>query len=200
MGPLHPVNLLRKLELEQMAPEPKPLGVPATYDAALRGIMDRDFLKSERYQAQQWRANREGAHPKIIEFETALVKRMRDLGVPMFAHCVVRTPAEQDAAFVLGHTQRKGSDPFAHRFAAVDVIHSTRAWDIPEKAWDLVGHVGMEISKRLSIPVVWGGDWDGDGDKTDQKLYDPAHWELAFWSSMEPTPPFMYLHGRHPKG
>ncbi len=175
-------------------------GVPSTYDAALRGIMDRPFLATNKYQEQQWRANREGAHPKILEFEYAVIKRMRELGVPMFAHCVVRTKAEQDAAYALGHSRIKGSQPYPHRFAAVDIIHSRLGWNMSEKAWDLLGHVGMEVSKRLSIPVTWGGDWDGDGDKTDQKLYDPAHWELAWWTAMEPTPPFMYLNGRKLKG
>lgn len=182
-----------------MEPSPFANGVPATYDAALRGVMDRDFLKTEKYQGQQWRASREGAHPKIVEFEAALIARMKELGVPMFAHCVVRSPEEQDAVFVLGNSQRKGSDPYAHRFAAVDIIHSTKGWNLTEKAWDLIGHIGFEVAKRRSIPVVWGGDWDGDGDKHDQKLYDPAHWELAFWQSMEPKPPFMYLNGRAPK-
>lgn len=174
----------------------KPAGIPATYDAALRGIMDRPFLLTEKYQEQQWRANREGAHPQILAFEKALIKRMADLGVPMFAHCVIRTPADQNAAFVLGHSRISGDDPYPHRFAAVDIIHSTKGWNMPEKAWDLIGHVGFEVAKRLSIPIVWGGDWDGDGDKTDQKLYDPAHWEWAFWRGVETTPPFMYLNGR----
>lgn len=26
--------------------------------------------------------------------------------------------------------------------------------------------------------LVWGGDWDADGDYDDQKLFDPAHWEI----------------------
>lgn len=194
------MNLLRRLMLETAEPLVTNNGIPETYDAALRGIMDREFLKTEKYQAQQWRADREGAHPQILRFEEAFIRRMKELGVPMFAHCVIRKPIDQDAAYALGHSRIKGSEPYPHRFAAVDVIHSIKGWNMPEKAWDLVGHVGMETAKRLSIPIVWGGDWDGDGDKADQKLYDPAHFELAWWRSMEPTPPFMYLNGRPPKG
>ena len=171
-------------------------GVPGDYAAALRGIMSPAFLKTERYQSQQWRANRVGAHPNIVRFEQALVKRMRELGVPMFAHCVVRSKADQDAAYARGVSQIKGAQPYAHAFAACDIIHSVKGWDIPEKAWDLVGHCGYEIAKKLRIPMIWGGDWDGDGDKGDQKLYDPAHWELAFWRSMEVEPPHMYRNGR----
>lgn len=172
--------------------------VPADYGAALRAIVDRTFLASERCQEQQWRANRDGAHPQILEFEKALIRRFEKLGVPLFAHCVVRTPDEQNAAYALGRSQIKGSEPYAHQFAAVDIIHGVHGWNLPEKAWDLIGHIGFEEAKRLSIPMTWGGDWDGDGDKTDQKLYDPAHWELAFWRTMEPHPPFMYRNGRPP--
>lgn len=169
------------------------------YGAALRAMMNSPFLHSMKHQEQHWRANREGAHPKIIEFEEALIKRFAKLGVPLFAHCVIRTREEQDAAFALGHSRIKGSDPYPHAFAAVDLIHGFLGWNLPEKAWDLIGHIGREVAASLSIPMTWGGDWDGDGDKTDQKLYDPAHWELAFWRAMEPKPPFMYLNGRPPK-
>ncbi|TRL41904.1 hypothetical protein [Rhizobium straminoryzae] len=162
------------------------------HGAALRAMMNRPYLENPKYDEQQWRANREGAHPKILEFEEAMVRRMASLGVPMFAHCIVRTPADQDAAYALGRSRLRGSDPYPHRFAAVDLIHCNRGWDLPEMCWDMIGHIGNEVAKRLSIPIVWGGDWDGDGDKSDQKLYDPAHWELAHWRMMEPEPPHMY--------
>ena len=168
------------------------------YSSAVRHMMNPGFLASMKHQEQHWRANREGAHPRILEFEQALVAKFHKLGIPLFAHCVVRTPEQQDSAFVLGNSNIKGSEPYPHRFAAVDIIHGTKGWDLPEQCWDLIGHYGYEVAKSLSIPIVWGGDWDGDGDKHDQKLYDPAHWELAFWRSMEPKPPFMYLHGRKP--
>lgn len=157
--------------------------VPAVYSDALRGIANKTFLQTERYESQQWRANRDGAHPKLLEFSDAMVKRMAEIGVPMFPHCIVRTEADQDAAYALGRSKVKGSDAYPHRFAAVDLIHSVKGWEMPEKAWDLIGHVGHELAKKLSIPITWGGDWE---------FYDPAHWELAFWRSMEPMPPHMY--------
>ncbi|MCD4674952.1 MAG: hypothetical protein K8S18_03020 [Desulfobacula sp.] len=33
-------------------------------------------------------------------------------------------------------------------------------------------------AKELGIQVRWGGDWDGDGDLTDQTFNDLWHWEL----------------------
>lgn len=166
---------------------------------ALRAIRNEPFLNSDKWQAQQWRANREGAHPKILEFEDAFIKRMKALGVPMYAHCVVRTFEDQQAAFVRGVSKDSPSDGmWPHRFAAVDIIHSVQQWGMPEKSWDLIGHIGFEVAKARGIAMVWGGDWDGDGRK--EGFWDPAHWELAFWRSMEPEPPHMWIGGRKPKG
>lgn len=171
------------------------------YGAALRSIVNRPFLESEKHQEQHWRANREGAHPKILEFEDRLIGRFARLGVPLFAHCVVKTPVEQDAVYVLGTSTIRGVDPYPHKAFAVDIIHGFLGWKMDSKAWDLIGHVGMEVAQSLSIPMTWGGDWDGDGDKTDQRLYDPAHWELAHWRSIEPVAPFMWLGGgKSPEG
>lgn len=170
--------------------------VEQKYASALDAIRNADFVGSPKYQEQQFRANREGAHPKIIEFADALVARFAKLGVPLFPHCIVRTPADQDAAYALGHSRIKGSGEYPHRFAAVDIIHGTLGWKMSEKSWDLIGHVGFEVAKKVGATLVWGGDWDGDGDIHDQKLYDPAHWELAFWRSMEPTEPFMSKQSR----
>lgn len=172
--------------------------LPASFNEALRLMMDRPFCQSERFRNQQWRANQEGAHPKILEFADAMVRRMCKLGVPMFPHCIIRTRGEQNAAYALGHSQISGNKPYAHQFAAVDLIHGTKAWELPERCWDLVGHVGNEVARQLGIHITWGGDWDGDGIKTDQKLYDPAHWELTGWRNLEPVAPFLSKLGRTP--
>lgn len=43
--------------------------------------------------------------------------------------------------------------------------------------WDDKFYVPLgEIAKRYGL--VWGGDWDGDGDRTDQKLMDAPHIEV----------------------
>lgn len=36
----------------------------------------------------------------------------------------------------------------------------------------------LGIAAMLNIPIRWGGDWDGDGDITDQQLHDLPHFEL----------------------
>lgn len=152
----------------------------ATFEAGLKAIRNLDFLKSPKYGDQQSRANRKGAHVDILDFERALVRRLRKLGVPVFAHCVIRTSAEQDALFVQGNSKaRGGQSPHNYGFA-VDIVHSVSAWEIPAHAWAMIGHVGKEVAASLGVKVQWGGDWS---------FYDPAHWELADWRKLRDSPP-----------
>ena len=132
------------------------------------------------YNEQQHRANRSGAHPKILEFTDKLVKRCRDLGIPVFPHCIVRTRADQQSAFVLGHSRDSPNDGlWPHRAFAVDIIHSKLGWmeGIPHsrEMWLVIGHLGKEVASSMSINIEWGGDW---------KFYDPSHFELSGWKDI----------------
>lgn len=143
------------------------------FSSALRAIQARDFLTSERYQEQQWRAVRQGADHRILLFEEKFQNRMRRLGVPMFAHCVVRNLAEQTARYVQGHSKAKAGQS-AHNYGlAVDLVHSVMAWNMPRESWLLIGHIGKEVATQNGLKLVWGGDW--------KTLWDPAHWELKGW-------------------
>lgn len=177
---------LRKVRGATMGPEPEAefppdRPIPKSYDEALRGMANRPFLASQRYQEQQWRANREGAHPDILEFEKLLVRRMAKLGVPMFASEVIRTPERQDDLYALGTTKaRAGQSP--HQYGcAVDVVHSVHGWNLDQKAWALIGHVGKELAAQRGLKVTWGGEWS---------FYDPAHWELTHWRELKEAYPW----------
>lgn len=146
--------------------------VPATYREALDGLTSKVFLRDQSYKRQQWRANRNGAHSDILDFERMFVRAMRKMDVPVFAHNMVRTSDEQDALYVKGVTKAKGGQSPHNYGCAVDIVHGLHAWDIPKKAWDLFGHVGKEVAHKAGIKIEWGGDWS---------FYDPAHWELHPW-------------------
>ena len=148
----------------------------AGLSSGLRAIQARTFLTSEKYQEQQWRAVRDGAHPKILLFEVKLVRRMRKLGVPMFAHTIVRSNEEQTAAFVRGVSKARAGES-AHNYGlAVDVIHGIHGWEIANESWRMIGHIGKEVAAQNGIRIVWGGDWN---------FYDPAHWELENWKELK---------------
>lgn len=155
--------------------EPSPdaeFRVPRNYEEALRGLQDPVMLRSDRYQTQQHRANREGADPTILEFERLLVKRLGKILVPVFATEVWRNPEYQDELYRQGRSKAPaGLSPHNHGMA-VDIVHSVRAWSLHEKEWDLIGHVGKELAAQKGFAIEWGGDW---------KFYDPAHWEIKDW-------------------
>lgn len=193
MGPNHPIHQLPKLvqeiEAELQFPPDRPemreapmaqpeieIQVPQTYAEALRFMVNKPFIDGTRHKAQKWRAKRAGAHPDILLFEAAFTRHFAKLGVPMFAHCIWRTNEEQARLRLQGHT-KAGPGESPHNWGrAVDLVHGTKAWELPRPCWDLVGHVGKEVAKRLGIAVDWGGDW---------KFYDPAHWELRNWGHLD---------------
>lgn len=141
-----------------------------TMSDALRGMVDRVYLKSQNWQTQQWKADRKGAHPTILEFEKVFIARMKKLGVPFYAHCVIRTELEQAKLFREGVSKDSPEDGiWPHRGCAVDLVHGTKHWNLTKAQWALVGHVGKELATQRGLKVEWGGDW---------KFWDPAHWQV----------------------
>lgn len=149
--------------------------VPSSYSEALRSIQDREFQKTRKHREQQWRANRTYADPQILLFERLLVRRMGNLGVPMFANEVMRSAERQQQLFKDGFSRLGALGPHMSGMA-VDIIHATKAWNIDRKAWDLVGHVGEEIIAQEGLSIRWGGHW--------KSPWDPAHWERIEWRNV----------------
>lgn len=165
-------------------PEPDRWSADSRYQAALNAMRNPGFLKTPKYQEQQKRALTEGAHPHIVELARKSVKRFHGMGIPMFAHCIVRTQEQQQAAFDAKVSWDSPADGlWPHRFGAVDLIHGTMGWmDKPyiAQAWPIIGHVVKEVASSMSIKIVWGGDFS-------PAKYDPAHFELANWKQIAKT-------------
>lgn len=150
-------------------------------NAALRGMVDRPFLASHRHFEQQKRADRETAHPDIIEFERCMIKRMAKHGVPMFASEVIRSDERQAMLKEQGRS-KAGPGQSPHQYGmAVDIVHGVKGWNLNGDQWRLVGHVGKELAIQKGMKLVWGGDWS---------FYDPAHWEIAGWKAWQDQFPF----------
>jgi peptidoglycan L-alanyl-D-glutamate endopeptidase CwlK len=50
-----------------------------------------------------------------------------------------------------------------------------------KKLWGALGHIAgraFAIAQEEGFSIRWGGDWDGDGDLTNQKFDDLFHIEL----------------------
>lgn len=152
-----------------------------TLDQAIETMQNVAFLGTPRYSEQQMRHVSDGAHPHIIEFYRKLVKKMERLGVPVCSHKdgMMRTPAMQNEMFRRGVSKVRGKNGAHPNGCAVDVIHSTRGWDLTPSEWRIIGHIGKELAQSLGIRMVWGGDWKRN--KSDPIGWDPAHWELFEW-------------------
>ena len=153
---------------------------PATeFPRALDAMRNPGFVKSPKYQAQQARASRVGAHPHILGFTDKLVRRAAALGVPLFPHCIVRSYDEQISAYTRGMSRDSPADGlWPHMAFAVDIIHGTLGWmdePIIFNAWAIVGHLGKEVAASMDIDIDWGGDW---------KFRDAAHFELRGWQEI----------------
>ena len=98
--------------------------------SGLRAIQARDFQRSEKYQQQLMRANRDGADERLVRFENRFITRLQKLHVPMFAHVFVRSEAEQAVAYRSGNSRAKpGQSP--HQYGcAVDIIHGIKGWEL----------------------------------------------------------------------
>jgi hypothetical protein len=165
---------------------PPDVPVPATYDEAMRSLRDRDWVAGRQFEAQQMRPNREGAHPDLLIFERRFIKRMAGLGMPLYPHTVIRTMDEQARVYAEGHSKAKPGES-AHNYGmAVDIVHGQRHWNLSEREWLLVGHIGKEVAKSCGVKLVWGGN-DGPGDKFN---WDPAHWHIHGWRKLVGRYPF----------
>lgn len=137
------------------------------------------------------RADWQGVDPRIKEFAARFVEEARKRGIPLYAHCAYRTKAEQTEAWASGNSKLQWPDAPHCKGLAVDIVHSVFHWDMSEAEWDYLRWLGYQVLHRINdqrpkkdwIILTWGGDWDGDGDIHDQRLYDPAHWEIADWRS-----------------
>lgn len=168
-----------KVRVAPPSPPPEPVE-DVTFRTALMGMADARFCLGTKYREQQARASREGAHPDIVEFSDVLIRRLRVLHVPMFPYCFVRSSDEQDALYDAGFSKAVGGRSPHNYGMAVDVVHGTKAWDLTERQWGIIGHIGKEIAVQRGFKLVWGGT-DHPGDKFG---WDPAHWELADWRNL----------------
>lgn len=168
---------LQRPKPEDLADTIPSLGSSA-YADELAGMVNRAFTFSPTYSDQQRRADRTGAREELLEFERKLIKRAFKLGIPLFAHCVVRGATTQDRLYRQGFSKAKAGHSPHNYGCAVDLVHGTKAWALTQKQWLILGHLGHEVARQIGVKIAWGGDWKEPGQLLG---WDPAHWELADW-------------------
>lgn len=61
------------------------------------------------------------------------------------------------------------------------VLHGVSVWEDSEDArfrFHVFAGIVIGIAHSMQIPIRWGGDWNMDGSRTDQKFHDLPHFEL----------------------
>lgn len=105
----------------------------------------------------------------------------------IFIACGTRGKEEQELAFVQEKSKVRWPNSKHNKSPseAADAVPWPEKWDSPS-AFLEVRTIVMEewaqmVDEGLTIgwDLRWGGDWDGDGDLTDQKFDDRPHWELV---------------------
>lgn len=75
----------------------------------------------------------------------------------------------------LATKHRKQADGFGH---AVDLVPFPVDWNDLSK-FDAIANAMLAAAKELDVPIRYGGDWDGDGNRREKGETDSPHFELG---------------------
>jgi len=94
--------------------------------------------------------------------------------------CGHRNAVDQNSAFESNNSkvQWPNSKHNETPSKGIDVAPYPTMWDDERMFFKLAGVV-MAVAKRRNIKIRWGGDWDSDGDSSDQTFMDLAHFEVV---------------------
>jgi peptidoglycan L-alanyl-D-glutamate endopeptidase CwlK len=118
-----------------------------------------------------------------IFLRTVMVEAIKDFDFIII--CGHRGEAEQERAFGL-HTTKAHFGQSPHNYTpslAVDCCPNPVNWN-DTKAFLAMGKHIIDVSKKLSIAITWGADWDGDGNLLNNHFTDMPHFELTGWRQM----------------
>lgn len=120
----------------------------------------------------------ERVHPSLVKLVDEVAKTFSVLVI-----CGERTKTEQDAAYNAGTSQVKWPNskhnivPPENHSRAVDIAPIPLDWNDKERFYYFAGYVKAK-AQALGLNLIWGGDFDDDGDLHDQTLYDLVHFEI----------------------
>jgi len=91
-----------------------------------------------------------------------------------------RNEEDQNKAYARGNSKVRYPESKHNLFPskAVDIIPWPSKWESREQFYFMAGVV-MSVAQRMGLTLRWGGDWDRDGDFSDQRFDDLAHFEVV---------------------
>lgn len=120
-------------------------------------------------------ANLETCVPPIILLCHELIKV-----VDFTVLCGHRGKEDQDEAERIGNTTKKWPYSLHNKLPspAIDLAPYPIWWQDTERFAYFAGWV-MNEARRMGIPLIWGGDWDGDFDIKEHRLIDMPHFQTT---------------------
>ncbi|MBT7929979.1 M15 family metallopeptidase [Candidatus Peregrinibacteria bacterium] len=88
----------------------------------------------------------------------------------------VRSQERQDRLVAEGKSKTKFSKHITGR--AVDLAGYPIDWEDRDR-FHYMGGMLRGIAHQMGVKVIWGGDWDGDGETKDNNFDDLVHIELV---------------------
>jgi len=111
-----------------------------------------------------------------------LVTRIRDEVCDVSLTSGYRDFMEQNALFEASASTLRWPDSKHNKNPSIAVDLQPYPYPTYEpKLWGALGYIAgraYAIAAEEGFQIRWGGDWDGDGDLTDQKFDDLFHLEL----------------------
>lgn len=135
--------------------------------------------------SERSRKNLEGVHPDLV----AVVKQALRIGsIDFMVIEGVRTPERQKALYAQGRTKpgpkvtwtlnsRHFVNPHTGYGHAVDLLPAPYDWK-NLKDFDKMAKAMEAAAVMLGVNIVWGADWDDDGNPRERGETDSPHFEL----------------------
>ena len=111
-----------------------------------------------------------------------LMTRLRDEAGDISLVSGHRGEIEQDQLFLSGASTKRYPDSKHNSWPSKAVDFQPHPYPTNEKKlWGALGYLAgraFGLAKEEGIKIRWGGDWNGDGDLTNQKFDDLFHIEV----------------------
>ena len=120
------------------------------------------------------RDNLKGVHPDLVRVvERAIQITKQDFMVTEGVRTLERQKqlVAQRASRTMNSRHLSG-----HAVDLAAWVNGTVSWD--PRFYDEIKEAMYMAARDCDVPLRWGGDWDGDGDRTDQTFHDLVHFEL----------------------
>ncbi len=117
--------------------------------------------------------------PRLQEWCDRMLHEVNDLSL-LYGY---RDRLTQNEMFEAGYSKLRYPDSKHNRKPSLAVDLQPYPRPLKEtKLWGALGYLagrGEVIAEELGFTIRWGGDWDRDGDLTDQDFDDLFHWEIV---------------------